>query len=132
MKKNGKFQPGVSGNDAAKWRPGQSGNPAGKSRLRTQFEEAFNEALTTEGSPQEASKLLWAAARRGEPWAVQEVCRRFAPETRSLQLIHEVENVRVDWSRLTGEQIEQLERILEQAEASPAIAEDGESPPQPS
>ena len=44
-----------------------------------QFEEAFKEAFTTEGSPEEAAKLLWEAARGKEPWAIQELCRRFAP-----------------------------------------------------
>jgi hypothetical protein len=46
-------------------------------RPRFQHEEAFNEALTTEGSPEEAAKLLWEAARGKEPWAIQELCRRF-------------------------------------------------------
>ena len=128
--KNGIFKPVVSGIEAAKWRPGQSGTAAGKSRRRTQFEEAFNEALTTEGSPEEAGKLLWGAARRGEPWAIQELCRRFAPETRSLQLIHEVEDGGLDCSRLTKEQINQLEQILEHAEAAPVGAQDGEGPTQ--
>jgi hypothetical protein len=130
MKNKGRFKPGISGNDAAKWRPGQSGNPAGKSRRRTQFEEAFNEALTTEGSPEEAGKLLWDAARRGEPWAIQELCRRFAPQTQSLQVIHEVEDVGFDCSRLTKEQLNQLEQILEHAGAAPLGAQDGESPTQ--
>jgi hypothetical protein len=38
-----------------------------------QFEEAFNEALIAEGSPEEAAKLLWEVARGKEPWAIQEV-----------------------------------------------------------
>ena len=42
MKRDTKFRPGVSGNEAAKWKPGQSGNPAGKSKLRVQFEEDFD------------------------------------------------------------------------------------------
>src|ERR1700719_4554296 len=93
----------------------QSGNPAGKSKRRAQFEETFNEALITEGSPEEAAKLLWEAARGKEPWAIQELCRRFAPQTPSLQLIHEVENGTLDYSKLTDEQIKQLEAIMDQA-----------------
>ena len=59
MKKQGtRFKPGVSGNDVAKWKPGQSGNPAGTSKRRAQFEEAFTDALITEGGPEEAAKLL--------------------------------------------------------------------------
>ena len=60
MKRNTRFKPGVSGNEATKWLPGQSGNPA---KRRTQFEEAFTEALITHGSPEEAAILLWRAAR---------------------------------------------------------------------
>jgi hypothetical protein len=131
MKRDTRFRPGLSGNEAAKWRRGYSGNPAGKSKLRTRFEEAFNEALITEGSPQEAAKLLWEAARNKEPWALQEVCRRFAPETQSLRMIHEVEDEPIDYRKLTDEQIQQLESILEQATNQPVSLEDGEGPAQP-
>src|SRR5437879_4928914 len=127
MKRNTQFKPGVSGNEAAKWRPGQSGNPAGKSKRRTQFEEAFNQALITEGSPEEAGKLLWEAARGKQPWAIQELCRRFAPETQSLRMVHEVEDDRFDYSRLTDEQIKQLEAIIEQAGVPAVGLADGES-----
>jgi hypothetical protein len=82
-KQDTRFRPGVSGNEAAKWKPGQSGNPADKSKGRARFEDAFNEALITQGSPEEAAELLWQAARDKEPWAIQEVCRRFAPPTPS-------------------------------------------------
>jgi hypothetical protein len=58
MIRNTKFKLGVSGNEAAKWKPGQSGNPSGMSKRRLQFEETFNDALLTEGGPQEAAKLL--------------------------------------------------------------------------
>src|SRR5215472_12076858 len=93
MKKNHKFQPGQSGNPATQFKPGNphrwtsgvSGNPAGSSKYRTRFEEAFNEALITEGSPQEAAKLLWEAARAKEPWAIQALCQRFSPQMQSLQ-----------------------------------------------
>jgi hypothetical protein len=61
MKNEGrKFKLGVSGNDAAKWKPGQSGNPAGTSKRRVQFEEAFNAALITQGSPEEARGRRWS------------------------------------------------------------------------
>ena len=127
MKRDTRFRPGVSGNETAKWKPGQSGNPAGTSKRRAQFEETFNEALITQGSPEEAAKLLWEAARSKEPWAIQELCRRFAPQTQSLQLIHEVEHGTFDYRKLTDEQIQQLEAIMEQACAQPVSPEGGES-----
>jgi hypothetical protein len=125
MKRNNRFQPGVSGNPVTQWRPGQSGNPVGKTKRRADFEESFNEALITEGSPHEAAKLLWAAARSGEPWALQEICRRFAPETQSLRLTHEEENERFDYTKLTDQQIQQLDAILADAEPAPAGSREG-------
>src|SRR5262245_6968040 len=126
-KRDTKFKPGSSGNEAPKWRPGQSGNPAGKSKRRMQFEEAFNEALLSEGGPEEAAKLLWEAARSKEPWAIQELCRRFAPQTQSLHLIHEVEDDKLDYSKLTDDQLQQLEAIFEQAAADALSSGEGES-----
>src|SRR5215467_3813394 len=87
MAKNTRYRPGHSGSSGTKFKPGNpyqwtrgvSGNPSGKSRHRAQFEEAFNEALITEGNPQEAAKLLWEAARSKEPWAIQTLCQRFSP-----------------------------------------------------
>ena len=128
MKRSTRFQPGVSGNQAAKWKPGQSGNPAGKSTLRLRFEETFNEALITQGGPEEAAQLLWEAARAKEPWAIQELCRRFAPERPSLRLVHEVQHDEVDYSKLTDEQIQQLEAILGPADPQPTPVAGGESP----
>ena len=113
-RKDTRFKPGRSGNEAAKWKAGQSGNPAGKSKRRTQFEEAFNEALISEGGPEEAARLLWEAARSKEPWAIQELCRRFSPQPQSLHLIHEVDDDELDYSKLTDEQIQQLDAIFEQ------------------
>jgi hypothetical protein len=131
MKRYTKFKPGVSGNETAKWRPGQSGNPAGKSKGRTRFEEAFNEALITQGSAEEAAQLLWEAARSKEPWAIQELCRRFAPQTQSLHLIHEVENDKFDYTKLTFDQLQQVDAIFEQAGAQPVAVEDGDGQPKP-
>ena len=126
-KRNTRFQPGVSGNESGKWKPGQSGNPAGKSKRRTQFEELFNEALITEGSPEEAAKLLWESARGKEPWAIQELCRRFAPQTESLRMVHEVEDDRLDCSKLTDKQIKLLEEVFEEADGQSAPVENRES-----
>lgn len=129
MKPNGRFKPGVSGNQSAKWKPGQSGNPAGKSNQRLRFEEAFNEALITQGGPEEAAELLWASARAKEPWAIQELCRRFAPESRSLRLVHEVDrDDGIDYSKLTDVQLQQLAAILASADDQPIPPEGGEGP----
>ena len=124
-----KFKPGICGNETTKWKPGQSGNPAGKSKRRMQFEESFNEALITGGGPDEAAKLLWEAARRKEPWAIQELCRRFAPQTDSMRMIHEVNNDEtIDYSRLSDEQIRQLEAILAQSRSQSSPAASGKGP----
>ena len=131
MTPNSRFKSGVCGNPGAKWKPGQSGNPAGKSQQRTRFEDAFNEALITEGSPEEAAKLLWESARGKEPWAIQEVCRRFSPVTESLHMTHEVENDRFDLSRFTIDEIQQFEAYIERATAQPPSVERGAGPAQP-
>ena len=123
-----RFKSGVSGNPAYKWKPGQSGNPAGKSKQRLRFEESFNEALITQGGPEEAAQLLWASARAKEPWAIQELCRRFAPESPSLRLVHEVDSDDVDYSKFTDDQIRQLEAIVASADQPTPVA-GGESPP---
>jgi hypothetical protein len=120
MKRNStKFKPGASGNEAAQWKPGQSGNPAGKSKLRRQFEEEFNQALVTFGSPQEAAALLWDAARQQEPWAVQELCRRYAPEAHALRVVHERDEHEIDYSQFTDEQLDQLQALLAEAQDQP-------------
>jgi hypothetical protein len=126
-----RFKLGVSGNQTAKWKPGQSGNPAGTSKRRVQFEEAFNEALISQGGPEEAAKLLWEAARGKEPWAIQELCRRFAPQTQSLQLLQEVNDDKIDYSKFTDEQLQQLDAIFDKARAQPLSLEYGESASKP-
>lgn len=130
-KQDTRFKLGVSGNQTAKWKPGQSGNPAGTSKRRVQFEEAFNEALISQGSPEEAAGLLWEAARGKEPWAIQELCRRFAPPTQSLQLLHEVHDDKIDYSQFTDEQLQQLDAIFDKAGAQPLSLDCGESAPKP-
>jgi hypothetical protein len=126
-----KYKLGVSGNQTAKWKPGQSGNPAGTSKRRAQFEEAFNEALITEGGPEEAAKLLWEAARGKEPWAIQELCRRFAPQTQSLQLLHEVHEDKYDYTKLTDEQLHELDAFLKKTGPQPLSLECRESATKP-
>jgi len=131
MKNDTKFKAGVSGcpqkqfkpGNPHRWVPGVSGNPAGIPKARVNFEEAFNAALLAQGSPEEAAKLLWQAARNGEAWAIQSLCQRFAPQTPSLHLVHEVNNDAIDYSKLTAEQVDQLDAIMEQAGVQPHALE---------
>ena len=88
---------------------------------------AIDPLIVHVASPEEAGKLLWAAARGKEPWAIQELCRRFAPETHSLRLVHEVEDDGFDYPKLTDEQIIKIDAILGQASDQPDEAGDGES-----
>ena len=85
--------------------------------------------MITQGGPEEAAQLLWGAARSKEPWAIQELCRRFAPESPSLRLVHEVDSDEIDYSKFTDEQIRQLEVILDPPDGQPTPVADGESPP---
>lgn len=135
MQKDAKFKPGASGcpekqfkpGNPHRWLPGVSGNPAGIPQTRVNFERAFNAALLSQGSPEEAAQLLWEAARNGEAWAIQNLCQRFAPQTHSLRLVHEVNNDGIDYSKLTDEQLQQIDTILEQAGVQPVSPEDRES-----
>ena len=124
MTNSTKFKSKESGNPATKfkpgnphrWQQGQSGNPDGISRSRLKFEETFYAALIEQGAPQEAASLLWQCARAQEPWAVQALLQRLAPQTQQIKLTHEVEDGHtIDYTRLTVEEIEQLERLLERA-----------------
>jgi hypothetical protein len=123
MIKDTKFRPGTSGcpekqfmaGNRHRWPSGVSGNPAGVSRARLNFERQFHEALVNEGSVGEAAELLWKAARNGEAWAIQNLCQRFAPQAANLHVTHEVGDDGIDYSKLTDQQLEQLEAILERA-----------------
>lgn len=129
-KRDTRFKSGVSGNEARKWKPGQSGNPTGVSKNRTNFERAFIEALLSQGSPEEAAQLLWTAARSKEPWAIQDLCRRFAPPTQNLRLMHESIHDEIDYSKLSDEQLSQLDTLLQQAAGKPPQSEGGDGTPQ--
>jgi hypothetical protein len=140
MANHTKFKPGASGcpekqfkpGNPHRWQPGQSGNPPGIPRNRLKFEQAFYGALIGQGVPEEAASLLWDCARAREPWAIQALLQRLAPQTQQIKLTHEVENEQaIDYARLTGEEIEQLERLLERATTPIAATKSGESPTQP-
>src|SRR6266571_2533802 len=110
MAKNTKFKPRQSGNPETRfkpgnphrWQSGQSGNPSGLARSRLKFEELFYSALIGQGAPEEAAALLWECGREREPWAVQALLQRLAPQTQQIKLTHEVQDDhRIDYTRLT-------------------------------
>jgi hypothetical protein len=127
MAKTTKFQEGRSGNPETqfkagnpfRWPPGQSGNPVGVARSRVQFEEAFYSALLQRGSAEQVASLLWDSALKGEPWAIQLLLQRLAPESKQIKLTHGVEDANaIDYTKLTDSEIEQLERLLSRATGS--------------
>src|SRR5450755_4282287 len=93
MANDSRFKLGQSGNPQStfkagnryRWQPGQSGNPAGIARSRLRFEECFYASLIEQGAAEEAASLLWGCARKREPWAVQALLQRLAPETKQIR-----------------------------------------------
>jgi hypothetical protein len=135
MAGDSKFKTGQSGNPPTKfkpgnrfrWQPGQSGNPAGVARSRLEFEECFYTSLIEQGAAEEAASLLWDCARKHEPWAVQALLQRLAPETKQIKLTHGVQDEpTIDYSRLSNEELEELDRLMERAKIPPGGGEDGE------
>lgn len=140
MANNSKFKPGQSGSPKTtfkpgnrhRWPPGQSGNPAGVARSRLEFEDRFYTSLIEQGAAEEAASLLWECAREHEPWAVQALLQRLAPETKQIKLTHGVDDEpTLDYTRLSNQQLDQLDELLEQAKVSPESGEDGKGQTQP-
>jgi hypothetical protein len=136
MTNSSRFKPGQSGNPLTRfkpgnphrWQPGQSGNPAGIPRGRLQFEESFYTSLLQQGSAEEAAALLWECARKREPWAVQALLQRLAPETKQIKLTQATDDESdIDYSRLSDEELDQIEILFQRAKVSPAATEDRES-----
>ena len=133
MRKDTKFKRGQSGNPRTRfkpgnqhrWQPGQSGNPAGIARTRLQFEERFYAALLETGSAQEVASLLWESVRKREPWAIQAVLQRLAPESKQIKVTHGLQNgTTIDYTRFSNEELEEIQRLLERATV-PAGAGEG-------
>jgi hypothetical protein len=112
-----KFKPGQSGNQKTtfkagnryRWQPGQSGNPAGVARSRLKFEEAFYTSLIEQGAAEEAASLLWECARKREPWAVQALLQRLAPETKQIKLTQGGDDEpAIDYTRISSEELDQI------------------------
>ena len=135
MAKDSRFKSGQSGNPETtfkpgnrfRWQPGQSGNPAGIARRRLRFEESFYTALIEQGSAEEAASLLWECVRKREPWAVQALLQRLAPEIKQVKLTHGVDDEpTIDYTRLDDAELDQLERLMERAKIPVASGENGE------
>jgi hypothetical protein len=135
MANDSRFKLGQSGNPQStfkagnkyRWQPGQSGNPAGLARSRLRFEECFYASLIEQGAAEEAASLLWGSARKREPWAVQALLQRLAPETKQIRLTQGVEDEpTVDYTRLSEEELDQLEGLLERAKIPVGTGENGE------
>jgi hypothetical protein len=129
MSPNGKFKPGQSGNPRTRfkpgnphrWQPGQSGNPDGIARRRLEFERAFYEALLGQGAAEEAASLLWDAARDREPWAIQVLLQRLAPETKQINVTHGLKDEEFDYEQLSDEELATLAQIAERAKVQPGF-----------
>jgi hypothetical protein len=133
MPRNGKFKPGESGNPKTqfkpgnphRWQSGKSGNPAGIGPRRLEFEKTFYEALLGQGSAEEAAYLLWAAARDREPWAMQALLQRLAPETKQINVNHGFQDDELDYERLSDEDLANAREIAERAKALPSANQGG-------
>ena len=135
MTNDGRFKAGQSGNPQStfkagnkhRWQPGQSGNPAGLARSRLRFEECFYASLIEQGAAEEAASLLWESARKREPWAVQALLQRLAPETKQIRLTQGIDDEpTVDYTRLSDEELDQLEKLHERAKIPAGTGENGE------
>ena len=138
MPRDGKFRPGQSGNpntrfkpgNPYRWQAGQSGNPAGIARSRLEFEESFYAALVEHGSAEEVASLLWESVREREPWAIQAILQRLAPESKQIHVTHGSEDgPTIDYARLSDNDLDQLQALLERATVPAATAKGGEGTP---
>jgi hypothetical protein len=112
----GRFLPGHPIGADTRWR-NVSGNPAGNPLARRQFEQAFYQALMGEGSPDEAAKLLWDSARAKEPWAVQALLARVAPQEARLKITPEgsTNDGTYDLTKLSDDELRQLVQLAGRA-----------------
>jgi hypothetical protein len=61
-----------------------------------------------------------------QPWAVQALLQRLAPETKQIHLTQGADDEpTLDYTRLNDQELDQLEKLLEQAKAPTTASEDG-------
>jgi hypothetical protein len=112
----------------SRFRKGLSGNPKGRPKRG----HSFTEALRAHGTPDELAQLAWKAAREGAPWAIQMIFNRLEPQSAESPIPQESPHDNpTDYSRLTVDEIQQLENLLERARNRTALAEGREGAPQP-
>jgi hypothetical protein len=75
------------------------------------------------------ASLLWEFALKGEPWAIQILLQRLAPESKHIRVTHGAENAAIiDYTKLSDDEIEQLEKLLIRATTPDTQIADGKSP----
>ena len=118
------FKPG----NRFRFQPGQSGNPVGVSKLQQAFGNLLADCLAGKGTPDELAELVWKAARDREPWAIQLLFSRLAPEIKALRLVHSTEDKdgQFDFTRLSDAELGQMEGLLERAALGPGDDQGGE------
>jgi hypothetical protein len=124
-KNPGSFKPGDL-RIRPQWRPGQSGNPLGRSKRRRQFDEALADTMATdhpEEAAQELADIVWAAARKGESWAVQLLFQRLSPQPLNVRMEVERRQDEIDFSKFTDAELEQFGRILERIDSEKRLLE---------
>jgi hypothetical protein len=106
-----------------RWIKGQTGNPRGRPKRG----HSFTDALDGSGTAEELAELAWKAARDGAPWAIQMIYNRLDAQTAQVKLTHEVDSENpIDYTRLTDDEIDQLESLLERATTPVAEIASGE------
>lgn len=63
-------KPFTSGNDPRRWTKGS------RCKSASEFTAAFNHALAEGGDPVQLAAILWAAALKGKPWAIEIILDR--------------------------------------------------------
>ena len=111
------------------WVKGQSGNPSGRPRKHNSLSEALQHVV----DKRELALVIWKAAQQGEQWACSLIFQRLEPQQNTLKLKHEVRNDerarRFDYSRLTTEELQQLERLFLRASSDGVAADPGRAMP---
>ncbi len=97
--------------------------------MRREFDAALADALMGENpaaSAAELAAIAWRAARKHEPWAVQLLYQRLAPQPLNVRVSRGEDEHALDYSKLTDEELKTLEGIF----ARQGLIE-GESNPKP-